>query len=234
MKYLFPRLLLVIALLCAGTSFAQTLINQSGISSFPYVISTPGSYKLSSNITVTTPGVNAINIDTSNVTLDLNGFTISGPYVCNANGCTGSSNSVGVLAWQGDTVVQNGFIKGFFVGTELQMGIVQNINVSSSYYGIYASEATVRVNTTTSCAWAGIYAFNSVVTENTSTQNGSMGIMSEQSSVINNIATYNVGYGLLITSGPYTGNTFNGNGTDVAPSGSATSSKNNSCTNAAC
>src|SRR5208282_3722482 len=45
------------------------------ISSAPFTISQPGSYYLTTNLTVT--GGNAITIAANNVTLDLNGFTIS-------------------------------------------------------------------------------------------------------------------------------------------------------------
>src|SRR5450631_969089 len=45
------------------------------ISSAPFTISTPGSYYLTANLPVTTG--NAIVISANNVTLDLNGFTIS-------------------------------------------------------------------------------------------------------------------------------------------------------------
>ena len=71
------------------------LINQSTVMAtggFPYVISQPGSYKLSGNLTIdTTPAGNyaplgsdvAIVIAHSNVLLDLNGFSIT---VTNTNG----------------------------------------------------------------------------------------------------------------------------------------------------
>ncbi len=56
------------------------LINQSTVMAaggFPYTISQPGSYKLTGNLVV--PNfVSGIQISASNVTLDLNGFTISG------------------------------------------------------------------------------------------------------------------------------------------------------------
>jgi hypothetical protein len=55
------------------------LINQSTVTAaggFPYSISQPGSYKLSGNLVVPS-GVNGIQITASNVTLDLNGFSIT-------------------------------------------------------------------------------------------------------------------------------------------------------------
>src|SRR5262245_36759187 len=47
---------------------------------FPVTLSRPGSYRLSGNLTIADPDTTAIEITTDNVTLDLNGFTISGPF----------------------------------------------------------------------------------------------------------------------------------------------------------
>jgi hypothetical protein len=55
------------------------LINQSTVTAaggFPYTISQPGSYKLSGNLVVASLA-NGIQITASNVTLDLNGFSIT-------------------------------------------------------------------------------------------------------------------------------------------------------------
>ena len=81
-------IVLAIALLpaCAFAVDGVMLINQSTVmaaGNFPYVISNPGSYKLSGNLTMYTTqngnvsGIDvAIGIAQSNVTLDLNGFSI--------------------------------------------------------------------------------------------------------------------------------------------------------------
>src|SRR5436305_10093862 len=57
-----------------------TLINQSTVMAaggFPYSITQPGSYKLTGNLVVPSL-LNGILISASDVTLDLNGFTITG------------------------------------------------------------------------------------------------------------------------------------------------------------
>lgn len=62
----------------SGLEGCYTEISQP--SSFPIIISNSGSYKLVSNITVpSTVSTNGIEITVDNVTLDLNGFTITGP-----------------------------------------------------------------------------------------------------------------------------------------------------------
>src|SRR4051794_31600963 len=52
---------------------------------FPVTISQSGSYRLTSNLTVTDLNTTAIRITTNSVTLDLNGFSIFGPVVCAKN-----------------------------------------------------------------------------------------------------------------------------------------------------
>jgi len=49
---------------------------------FPIIICHAGSYRLAGNLTVSAVNTDAIDITTNDVTLDLNGFTISGPSVC--------------------------------------------------------------------------------------------------------------------------------------------------------
>lgn len=77
---IFFSLALALAAPCAFAVDGVVLINQSTVMAaggFPYTISQPGSYKLSGNLQSPT-GSNGIIIAASNVTLDLNGFTISG------------------------------------------------------------------------------------------------------------------------------------------------------------
>ncbi len=74
-------LLALAVLLAPAYAFAvdgQTLINQSTVTAaggFPYTISQPGSYKLSGNLSVPVTATGII-VTASNVTLDLNGFSI--------------------------------------------------------------------------------------------------------------------------------------------------------------
>jgi len=75
----------------SGTEGCYMEIGQP--SSFPVTISTAGSYKLISNITCSdTSAEAAIKITASNVTLDLNGFTVAGP------GKSASGTTYGVYA----------------------------------------------------------------------------------------------------------------------------------------
>ncbi|HKI69298.1 MAG TPA: hypothetical protein VKA67_06905, partial [Verrucomicrobiae bacterium] len=74
------------------------------ISSAPFTITQPGSYYLTTNVSVS--GGNAITIATNGVTLDLNGFTISSTAA--------SASGFGILLESGlqNIAILNGFIQG--------------------------------------------------------------------------------------------------------------------------
>jgi hypothetical protein len=74
------------------------------ISSLPFTISSAGSYYLTKNLSVTTG--NALTINASQVTVDLNGFTISST--------ASSANGTGIALASGlaDIAIFNGHIKG--------------------------------------------------------------------------------------------------------------------------
>jgi hypothetical protein len=118
------------------------------ISSVPFTISQPGSYYLTANVTVDSG--DAISIAANNVTLDLNGFTISST-AANAVG----SAVVFVSSSPTDVQILNGFIKG---------GVTNNAGVYSGTgfaYGITAegnAPANVRVTgvSVSGCLYGGI------------------------------------------------------------------------------
>ena len=60
---------------------------------FPVIISLSGSYRLTGNLTVPNANTDAIDIVADNVTIDLNGFSIIGPVVCNGFGAPVTSCS---------------------------------------------------------------------------------------------------------------------------------------------
>lgn len=122
--------LLPLALALAPDARAQgyTEINQAVVDAtggFPYTISVPGYYRLTGNLTKTAADgtVSAIVIASSNVTLDLAGFTIAGPGTCTRNATTGVVTCTGHVAGSGiqesgnDNIkVLNGTLRGFFNG----------------------------------------------------------------------------------------------------------------------
>src|SRR5262249_35872319 len=113
--------LLALIAMAAIPAFAidgQVLINESTVMAqggYPYKITKPGSYKLTGNLSITTSlsgnysGVDVvIGIQSSNVTLDLNGFTIT--VNNNLSGLTHSVYAIAELGSFSQVAVQNGSI----------------------------------------------------------------------------------------------------------------------------
>src|SRR5689334_5314361 len=134
---------------------------------FPVTISRPGSYRLTSNLTVFDADTTAIQITADSVTLDLNGFSIIGPISCTGTPATCASfgKGIGVLAIGNETGgprairILNGSVHG--------MGFT-GIQITGS--GSVVDRVTSYGNAT-----GGIVA--DTVIGSTATQNGSFGIL---------------------------------------------------------
>lgn len=112
----------------------------------PLIIRSSGSYYLTENLTANTAGVPMIDVRVANVTIDLNGFTMSG------SGLFGSATE-GVRHAGGDNLqVENGTIRdcggngiGFEVGNDGNI-VVQNMRIlSNGDHGIELPGSQVRV-----------------------------------------------------------------------------------------
>ena len=140
MKTVTPRTFAVrVGLACALTGFAlqpcappaQAVdgvieINQASASAgaitpgdqpgFPVTINAPGSYRLTSDLSVSDPGTTVIIVNASFVHIDLNGFTIRLPntWAGDQASCTAEGAGRGVLAANSNTgiVVSNGGVFG--------------------------------------------------------------------------------------------------------------------------
>jgi hypothetical protein len=140
------------------------------ISSAPFTISASGSYYLTTNVTVSSG--NAITVNANNVTLDLNGFTISSTETPAGSGAI-------LLNAVTNTTILNGFISsgvtnngGIYGGSGLGYGIyyagqppvntrVSGISVSGCQYsGIFlaGNNSTVESCTVNGAGNYGIYA----------------------------------------------------------------------------
>lgn len=186
--------LICAALMFAAPAFAVdgvVLINQSTVMNsgggFPYKITQPGSYKLSGNLVVpANANVDGIDIQTDHVTIDLNGFTISGPVTCTGSGISiscGQGQGTGIDAGSNDITIRNGSIAGFVIGAHFRgvNNLVEEIHASgNSLYGLIVSNGVVRRNTTALNGIYGIVAHASTVIENASTFNGAYGLSANQ------------------------------------------------------
>jgi hypothetical protein len=201
-----------------------TLINQATVAAtggFPYKITQPGSYKLSGNLVVPA-NLDGIDINVSNVTIDLNGFTISGTVTCSAIGiisisCTNVTTVKGIFAAADNIIVRNGSLVGFGWGMQLsgKNNLVEEIIASGNgYTGLNVSFGVVRRNIASQNGYNGITAFSSTVTDN--------------------IAALNTYYGLEMFRGTYGSNTLDDDGTAPVYNSGAVSQNNNGCDGTAC
>jgi hypothetical protein len=214
------------ALMFAAPAFAVdgvVLINQSTVlaaGGFPYRITQPGSYKLSGNLVVPA-GVDGIGILTDGVTIDLNGFRISGAVTCfiYAGGVVCDpfqpSSPAGISGTTNDVTIRNGSIVGFAFGIELlgTNNLVEEIHATGNFdTGIQVSKALVRRNTVG--------------------QNGNTGIHADVATVMENVVIDNGFFALRGTDILYGSNLFGSLG--VFADVSSVSQKNNSCNGTVC
>jgi hypothetical protein len=195
------------------------LINQStstaglpGCSSsgFPIIICQPGSYRLSGNLVVSDPSKTGILVNADSVTLDLNGFTISGPVVCTGSpvtSCT-SGDGIGIDIEAVNDSVLNGTVRGFGFGGVFGHSVrVERVQASgnggdgifSDFFGVFKDNVAYRNGKT------GINAYG-VVSGNVVASNGTDGIHTIVGAVIGNTASVNRGNGLVVNSGTVANN----------------------------
>lgn len=98
------------ALVFAATGRAETT-NCTEITSLPYFVNTPGIYCLKSSLSFANSAGIAIQIQSDDVVLDLNGYVLDG------SAAGASSTSWGIYAFNRKNVtIRNGTIRGFYVG----------------------------------------------------------------------------------------------------------------------
>jgi len=128
------------------------------ISDAPYTISEPGSYYLTTNLTVSSG--TAITIATNGVTLDLNGYTIRST----AASATGSG--VYIKNWLSDISIANGHIcggvtnngSGIFSGSGFGSGIYEYTDAINNPNGAdYAKNVLVSRVSVSGCLSQGIF-----------------------------------------------------------------------------
>jgi hypothetical protein len=178
---------------CAFAVDGVTLINQSTVlaaGGFPYVISQPGSYRLSGDLVVPAAS-DGIDIRVDNVSLDLNGFTIKGP------GATTSLFAVGVYSGK-NVAIANGITTGFPVGVEVGAHvIIKNVQATGNATGFSGfSAGLVMVECTANLnSGDGFKVAAATILRSVANANGGSGFNVESSTLIQNVANNNGGYG---------------------------------------
>lgn len=189
---------------------------------FPIVINASGSYKLIGNLMVPNANTTAIRIvdPAKDVTIDLNGFTISGPTVCTGTpptlNCTPTGSgygieATGVTAGSLSLTVRNGTIRGMGSGG-IQSGGANVVEIegvkalSNGGDGVSVGFA----GSVSNCiamhnAGVGIFAADVAVVNCVADGNEVSGIVSTGAHVTGNRANYNGEHGIHIDSPGYPG-----------------------------
>ena len=176
MKRLFASLAFATGLmLLSAASYGQTLIF-----SLPYTISMDGTYKLAHDLTYSAALGNAIIVNASNVTIDLNGYQL----VATAS----NSYNFGIYANNVSNVsVKNGTIAGFTFGVEMDYPQgASNVNFGHLVDGLHLSNNQVGV---------GCYVSKGCVVRNCQFEGGFYGV--EFSNGTGNRASNNVATGMF-------------------------------------
>lgn len=172
---------------------------------FPITISVPGSYRLKGNLTVPDANTTAIMISADNVTLDLNGFSITGPTVCDSPPpndpltCTPSSGTgIGIASDHNSTTILNGTIQGMGSsgislnpGTNVRIERVRVISNGGDGIDVH-NNAVITGNIVVRNGYRGISAnSDSTISGNTVVENGVYGIYGWTSTVTGNTVLRN-------------------------------------------
>lgn len=224
----------------------QILINQPAVlaaGGFPYIISSPGSYKLSGNLSLTS-SADAIQIKSDNVALDLNGFTITGPVTCSGNPPACSENLLtagsGIVTpqQQQNVSVRNGGVRGFQTGIFLNAAgaSVMDVQASGNQLGIQVAGpgAIVVRCTALSNSQDGFFTLYATVSESTASTNGRDGFHIVSSTLLHNVAAFNhagIDNSSKTPSSVFGSNVLYQNNFDTIGPGSQ---NNNGCTFATC
>jgi parallel beta-helix repeat protein len=190
---------------------------------FPVRISQPGSYRLTSNLTVLSANTTVINIITNNVTIDLNGFSIIGVTACSGTPttCRFTGTGVGVNAPNRTNItVINGVVRrmgssGLFLGDNSHVEKVQAISngfggirignnsivtgslaVQNGGYGISTNQFNTVLGNVVNQNKFGIFCHSCTVKDNTVISNGSIGVNSAESTVLGNTVSRNGSVGI--------------------------------------
>jgi parallel beta-helix repeat protein len=193
-------------------------INQAKVlasGGFPSSVSTGGSYRLTSNLTV--PSCTGALASANNTTIDLNGFFIVGP------GC-GIGINVG-----NSVTVENGTVTGFSLGVSVgNNSIVRNVHADANGQGIVAGSNAVLEGCTannSNSSEGGVAGMQggagSTISGNTANGNRESGIQCASCTISGNTADNNFENGITATGGVISGNTANSNkiGIDCLGSG---------------
>ncbi|MPZ55045.1 MAG: phytase [Rhizobiales bacterium] len=171
-------------------------ITQGDAPGFPATLSRPGRYKLTGNLKVPA-GKNGIEVAQHDVTIDLNGFTISSNPPGEAPTAVDAQDVSGLR-------VTNGTITGFFYAIVTgELGVIEDMRIVSSGHGVALEKGSrIRNSTIANGSAAGITSCKQcLIEQNVVTGNGLSGISVAGGSVLGNVIAGNGDYGLVSSTG---------------------------------
>ena len=218
----------------AGAVDGTIEINQAKVlaaGGFPYVIGASGSYRLTGNLSVAA-SKDAIDVNDSSVTIDLNGFSITGP---------GSSAPIGINASAVFGVsVENGTVDGFNTGLQLGgQAIVRNVHADADTFGIVLGAGSlIQGCTATGDTQYGIRVGGATVISGNTVNGGNNGISCNGSGclITYNSIDNNSGAGISANDSTtaYGWNVLNGDLGGISGGTSMAGKNTNSCGGTAC
>jgi len=147
---------------------------------FPVTLTSPGSYRLTGDLVLPSTNVDGILISASHVSLDLGGFAVVGPVVCDAptghsvsltcNPTSGSGTGIDITSAVA-TAVRNGVVRGMgFRGINLgDHSVVEEVTAkSNASSGIVVGDA-------------------SLVRESIVSENGAIGLVADPGSIVRQV-----------------------------------------------
>ncbi len=195
---------------------------------WPIVICNSGSYRLSGNLTTTNP--TAIEITADGVTLDLNGFSITGPgpTLYKSNDPIG-----GVASSHARITVVNGQIQDFAYGVNLggSSETVRQVVATGNYAGLVLhSDQSAGADCTADANAVGGGILNGIVMDSELINNSEMGISSAGDLLLSHDYIAGSPSGILVSHGSIGDSVFSGNTNDFSSAG-VVSLGNNVCSN---
>jgi len=185
---------------------------------FPVTLSQPGNYRLTGNLTVADGDTSVIQIVSDSVTLDLNGFTISGPALCTAGPattCPAIGKGIGVVA-DGDlntapkgVKIHNGSVRGMGLGIKMtgDGSFVEKVNAYRNAGGGITVAGSVVDSSASHNGQFGI--IGTIVRGSSARGNLGDGILTDAGGLVTgNISSENGGYGIVVFFGTASGNSM--------------------------
>jgi len=223
----------------AGAVDGTIEINQAKVNAaggFPYTISNAGSYRLTGDLTVSSTSADAIDVKAGQVSIDLNGFSITGPG--------SSSLGTGISGYvETSLAVEDGVVSGFSTGIAVgENSIVKSVRADANINGISTnSNAVIQGCTANRNTQTGIEGSDGTVISGNTVNFNQAGIFCAGSGclVSGNTIDHNSSLGLNFfdATSAYGGNVLNGNNGGGASINNGTSigAKNtNLCNGTAC